>query len=62
MTRATPLWVQPASTEMTISNGTAFKVGFYGAFGALFAGLLISAVGWILFVVFVVLLLGSMHR
>jgi uncharacterized membrane protein len=47
---------------MTISNGTAFKVGFYGAFGALFAGLLISAVGWILFVVFVVLLLGSMHR
>ena len=34
--------------QVTLSAGTAFKIGFFGAIGAAVAGLILSAVFWIL--------------
>ena len=39
-------------TQVTMSAGTAFKIGFFGAFGWLGANLILAAIGLLLVVVF----------
>jgi hypothetical protein len=47
--------------QVTVSAGTAFKIGCYGAIGAAVAGLLIGAIFWIVVLVLFGSLLASFH-
>lgn len=55
MSRSTPLWVEPTTTELEVSAATALKLGFFGAFIAA------SLLGLLFLLVFV-LIVGGINR
>lgn len=47
--------------QVTLSAGTAFKIGFFGAIGAAVAGFIVSAIFWIVLLLLFGSLIASFH-
>ncbi|HKC19648.1 MAG TPA: hypothetical protein VKE27_08440 [Candidatus Dormibacteraeota bacterium] len=55
-------WIPPPTTQVTVSAGTAFKIGFFGIMGAWAASLIPAVIIWILVAVVFASCIASLSR
>jgi uncharacterized membrane protein len=55
-------WIAPPTTQVTVSAGTAFKIGFFGIMGAWAASLIPAVIIWILVAVVFASCIASLSR